>query len=95
MGKTGVGDATPLNSSVRLLNERFPHVRDRATCLFEQDETFRELCDDYAACVGTVARLEAGDLSSACLRKEYAALQLRLERELLRYLEERPGGEKS
>ena len=93
MVKTGGGDATPLNSSVRLLNERFPHVRDRATCLFEQDETFRELCDDYAACVGTVARLEGCGLASACMRNEYAALQLRLERELLRYLEERPESE--
>jgi hypothetical protein len=93
MVKTGGGDATPLNSSVRLLNERFPHVRDRATCLFEQDETFRELCDDYAACVGTVARLEACGHTSESMRNEYAALQLRLERELLRYLEERPESE--
>jgi hypothetical protein len=62
--------------------------------LFERDETFRELCEDYGACRETVTRLECSDRACHGLHDEYSALALRLERELLRYLEEhpRPGG---
>jgi hypothetical protein len=65
----------------------FPHVCERAAVLFERDETFRELCEDYEACAATVVRLQSCDPSEGMCR-EYAALLLRLERELLRYLEE-------
>jgi hypothetical protein len=73
---------------MRLLNERFPHVCEKAERLFEQDEDFRELCEDYESCTRTVARLERGTPSAEGMRKEYGALLLRLECELLRYLEE-------
>jgi hypothetical protein len=75
---------------VRLLNERFPHVGNRAAALFDRDETFRDLCEDYAACVDTVKRLESANRMSEGMRNEYAALQLRLERDLLHYLESQP-----
>src|SRR5262249_29828553 len=74
--------------SLRLVSERFEHLRDHAVRMFERDENFRDLCDEYEACSGTVARLESSGLSSDNLRNEYAALMLRLEYELLRYLEE-------
>jgi hypothetical protein len=80
-----------MHPSMRLVAERFQGARDRAQRLFELDENFRDLCDEYLECTGTVARLESGAGSSGGMRNEYAALQLRLERELLRYLEEHPG----
>jgi hypothetical protein len=78
-----------MHPSLRLVNERFQEVREQAIRLFERDETFRDLCEDYEACALTLARLEPGTASEG-LRNEYAALLLRLERELLRYLEEHP-----
>ena len=75
-------------SSLKLVSERFEHLRDHAVRMFELDENFRDLCDEYEACSGTVARLESSGVSSDNLRNEYAALMLRLEYELLRYLEE-------
>lgn len=63
-------------------------LRQRALRLLESDETFREMCDDHVACAQAVARLDAGGTASDPMRTEYTALRLRLERELLRYLEE-------
>ena len=79
-----------MDSSLRRVSERFDHVRERAELLFERDETFRDLCEDYEACAGTLARLESAESPADDMRHEYAALLLRLERELLRYLEEHP-----
>lgn len=79
-----------MHPSLRFVNERFLLVRERAERLFERDENFRDLCEEYEACAQTVARLESGGPSSEGLRNEYAALLLRIEREMLRHLEEHP-----
>jgi hypothetical protein len=79
-----------VHSSLKLLNDRLPHVCERVARLFERDEDFRELCNEYEACARTEARFEADGQSSEALRAEYGVLLLRLERELLRYLEEHP-----
>ncbi len=71
-------------SSLQLVSEQFPHLRERVACLFERNEIFRELCEDYETCADALARQPA----SGALRHEYSALQLRLETELLRYLHE-------
>jgi hypothetical protein len=71
-------------SSLQLVSEQFPNLRERVACLFERDELFRELCEDYEACAGALA----GQPASEGLRREYRALQLRLETEVLRYLRE-------
>ena len=73
-----------MSSCLQLVREQFPNVRDRVASLFERDPVFRELCEDYEACIDALARQPA----SAGLRQEYAALQLRLETELLRFLSE-------
>ena len=58
--------------------------------LFERDEEFRELCEEYQCCTETVVRIESSTDASQAMRHEYSALLLRLEHELLRYLEEHP-----
>jgi hypothetical protein len=73
-----------MNSCLQLVSEQFPHMRDRVTCLFEQDDIFRELCEDYEACRLALLRQPASD----ALSREYAALRLRLEVELLRHINE-------
>lgn len=72
------------------VSERFQRVRDHAAYLYGSDENFRDLCADYEDCARTLARLESTSASSRAMFDEYTALLLRLERELLRYLEEHP-----
>ncbi len=71
-------------SSLQRVSEQFPHLRERVACLFEREELFRELCEDYETCADALNRQPA----SEGLRREYSALQLRLEAELLRFLRE-------
>jgi hypothetical protein len=89
------GDQASQPSSLTLLSERFPHVREWAVRLYGQDESFRDLCQDYEECAGTVARFESAGFPSAAIRREYTALLMRLERELLRFLEEHPDRDES
>ena len=72
---------------MKLLHERFPHVQALALKRCEQQDSFRELCEEYSACTEVLARLERPD-GEASLRSEYGALRLRLEGELLRYIAE-------
>ena len=72
---------------MKLLNERFPHVQALALKRCEQQESFRELCEEYWACTQVLARLERPDAEES-LRSEYGALRLRIEGELLRYIAE-------
>ena len=71
-----------MTSSLRLVSEQFPHLRERTALVFECDPAFRELCDDYETCVHALALQQA----SPALHHEYSALRLRLETELLGYL---------
>jgi hypothetical protein len=73
-----------MTHSLRLVSEQFPHLRERVACLFERDELFRELCEDYESCTEALNR----QASDEGLKREYAALRLRLETELLGYLHE-------
>ena len=71
-------------SCLQLVSEQFPNLRQQVASLFERDPVFRELCEDYEVCGDALAgRPPTDDLSL-----EYAALRLRLETELLRYLRE-------
>ena len=67
-----------------VVSKRFPGLADKMQGLLESDDTLRELCEDLKACEEATVRLGG----SSELRREYAALLLRLERELLRHLEE-------
>ena len=79
-----------MHSALKFVTERLPHVEERAALLYESDEDFRELCDEYGVCSETAMRMESDPRSNAALRNEYATLRLRLEGELLRYLAEHP-----
>jgi hypothetical protein len=72
-----------MTPSLQLVREQFPGLRDRVAWLFERDEIFRELCEDYEACLLALARQE----SNEGLRREYGALRLRIENEMLGYLQ--------
>jgi hypothetical protein len=79
-----------MHPSLRAVAGRFPQVLESIERIFERDEAFRDLCEEYQECSVTILRLEAKEGSSHSIRKEYAVLLLRLEGELLRYLEEHP-----
>jgi hypothetical protein len=75
-------------SCLELVKEQFPNLKERVATLFERDPVFRELCEDYEACTVTLSRKPPSD----ALQREYQALSLRLEFELLRHLQEVNGG---
>lgn len=82
--------ALSTHPALRRICDRFPLLREQAMVRFACDETFRDMCEDYDACAVTLAHLESSDSPPEGMRAEYAALLLRLERELLRHLGERP-----
>ena len=83
----GPDDRSQVRGCVRLLLERFPHVQAVSLQLLEQHEAFRDLCEEYEACTEAAERLAHSEADEA-LRREYSALRLRLEGELLRYISE-------
>jgi hypothetical protein len=80
-------DMARTEAGMKLLLERFPHVQALALKRCEKQESFRELCEEYCATSEALARLEQPG-AEAALRREYGALRLRLEAELLRYIAE-------
>lgn len=86
-GSAGDGGDAHVRGYLKLLIERFPHVRTVSLDLLRRHEAFRDLCEEYEACTETCERLERSG-SDEPLLKEYTALRLRLEGELLRYIEE-------
>jgi hypothetical protein len=84
-GDPGRDDRAPLHECLSLLRERFPHINGISLQLLERDATFRELCEEYAACTEVVERLAQSGSDEAMLR-EYSALRLRVEGELLGYI---------
>ena len=79
-----LGVQATMSSCLQLVSEQFPHLRDRVACLFQRDQLFRELCEDYETCSVALALQR----SSEGLQREYQLLRLRLETELLRFLNE-------
>jgi hypothetical protein len=77
---------------VRLIAERFPHVRLVSLRLLIKDEAFRELCEEYEVCSAAVERF-ARPVPNVTMLREYTALQLRLEGELLRYFSRHGSGD--
>jgi hypothetical protein len=79
-----------MHPALKLVIARFSSVREEAELLFQQDDAFRELTEEYQVCCEAAARMEGAGQGNEALRKEYGALRLRLEGELLRYLSEHP-----
>ena len=82
-------DSERWRSLVRLLAQRFPSIDVLSLQAFERNVTFRELCEEYEACLDAVDR--SAPSTDDAIHREYVALQLRLEGELLRYLEQQAG----
>lgn len=78
-------DAVRIRRYALLLVARFPHLQSVSLQLLERDETFRELCEEYAACTEVIERLTDAPSDDA-MRREFSALRLRVEGELLRYI---------
>ena len=50
-----------------------------ARAVFDRDEGFRELCDEYRVCNETATRMRNATEADMAIRNEYMALRLRLE----------------
>ena len=82
-----------MTSSLQVVTDQFPLLKGRVLWRFEHDELFKELCHTYETCLEAIARLEKAGKGQEPLRREYSALRLQLETELLGYLQdtEEPG----
>jgi hypothetical protein len=75
-----------MTSCLDLVMEQFPDLKHQVDRLFGRNPAFRELCEDYETCTAALSRQP-----SPSLQREYAALRLRLETELLRFLHDDSG----
>ena len=81
-----------MHQSLRVVVGQFPDAEAQTVALFERDDVFRDLCEEYEACTEAIARLKSADDFPPGIGNEYSALSLRLERELLCYLEQHGNG---
>lgn len=66
--------------------EQFPKLKDRITFLFNDDEDFQALCQDYFLCVKSLGQWEMSAEKDEKLLQEYKELKQALEKELLQYV---------
>ena len=81
------GHDARMRACLDLLVARYPHIEKAAFLRYERNPTFQELCEEYQACAEAAERLSRPPRNEP-MRAEYAALQLRLEGELLRFMAE-------
>ena len=72
--------------ALQAAQERFRGNRDTVARLFNDDDSFHELCVDYMECVESERRFAAAGAPAEALHKEYVALKLDLECAILRYI---------
>lgn len=89
-GPTADSASEACRGCVTLILQRFPHIRAVSLDLLHRLDDFRDLCEEYEACTLACERL-AHSGAGETLHREYVALRLRLETELLRYVEEHSG----
>jgi hypothetical protein len=83
--ESGPHKASQSTGYVNLLLQRFPNAQAISVQLLLQNPVFRELCEEYEVCNRAAENLARSGSNVAMLR-EYKALQLRLEGELLGYM---------
>jgi hypothetical protein len=66
---------------------RFPERKDCVKRLFEEDDNFRSVCEDYRNCAEAVQYWNQSESEEASVRREeYAAILRDLEGEILEFL---------
>jgi hypothetical protein len=61
----------------------FPDFKQKIDFLFQTDENFRDLCEDYLLCVGNALTLKRDTNNSKEQIEEFEEIQLSLEQEIL------------
>jgi hypothetical protein len=76
------------NPSLFFILKRFPEHNEKIQCLFEENDSFRSLCEDYRVCAKALKYWNDSTSEKAPARcEEYNALLQELEEEVLLYLE--------
>ena len=70
---------------VEIVHDLFPHMRTVLDRVLEESESFRDLVEEYGLCTEVLEQPTQHGRPNPPV-KEYAALRLRLEGELLQYL---------
>jgi hypothetical protein len=72
-----------VNKEIDPIIQLFPDFKQKIDFLFQTDENFRDLCEDYLLCVGNALTLKKDAKNTKEQIEEYKELQLSLQQEIL------------
>ena len=75
-----------MNKELNNMLERFPDQRKRIIELYNKNEDFRALCEDYWQSKKALLNSRGNQIEDALLENEYSGLCLELEKEALRFI---------
>jgi len=75
-----------MNKELDNIMERFPDQRRRIIDLFNNNEDFRTLCEDYWQSKQALLNSMSNKIEDTLLENEYSVLCLELEKEALRFI---------
>jgi hypothetical protein len=73
-----------MDPGLRSVIERFPELAPSIRACFHDDQSFQEMCSDYAEALGALQRWQASDSPQKAARiEEYRELAVALESEIV------------
>ena len=76
-----------MSTSLEYLLEKFPDHRSKIIVLYNTDEDFRMLCDDYFTAVQGLEKYREKGLKNKDNENEYSQIYVELEKEIIKLLE--------
>ena len=72
---------------LKMVIRRFPEQANWLTTLFNKDENFREVCEDYFLCHEAINKIIITNKKKGAILKKYKFAMKELEKEMLIYLD--------
>ena len=72
-----------MNKEIDLIIPLFPDFKQKIDFLFQTDENFRDICEEYRLCTGRLLELKREEKNNGVSIQEYEDLQQSLKQELL------------
>ena len=76
-----------LNALLRAVKKKFPGQSERIEELFESDEDFRTLCEDYITSIQAAEERRLNAIMDRKIEKEFLHVNIELEKEIIHLLE--------
>ena len=76
-----------LNEYLKAVKHKFPDESERIENLYQADEDFRALCEDYFSCMQNLQKFKKEFSEKRYTLEEYRNIQTELEKELLEFIQ--------